>query len=419
MVRNQSYYDFLKGIDILTLEQKEVLFDRLKAEIIKSKSIQPEPIAEKIISKTDRLQVYTGIESERMQSDLKCCVHCGSIGIKKHGTTRAGIQRYICKDCEKTFSANYGLITHYSHLGKWQWEEIIRGTVLHLSITEIAKNIGTSTSTVWGCRLKIYQSLQNIYGQKDTFNSLVEADGKYERISFKGCRNKEFFIDTLGRMPRHHRSKNDKEDYLRACNRYEKLFKENPHLLKEMLFSSQKRMVGRDTIDINHQHVCILTAIDRNNNIYIEPITSGAPDSSDIYKKLSGRIEKDAVLITDDHHSYKFYTRKEQIEHVKVHGGTYTNGAYSLSRVNALHSLLDRFISRTLGNTPATKYLDLYLEMFWWKQKNKDLNTNGLCSRLYAIMNGQISHEARAQMGKITIKSLISRKLPIDTKGYY
>lgn len=58
----------------------------------------------------------------------------------------------------------------------------------------------------WTCRMKIYQTIKNICGYCDTFNSIVEVDGKYERISFKGCKNKSWFIDKLGRLPRHHRS---------------------------------------------------------------------------------------------------------------------------------------------------------------------------------------------------------------------
>ena len=38
--------------------------------------------------------------------------------------------------------------------------------------------------------MKIYDTLKHIYGYCDTFNSIVEADGKYERISFKGCKDK-------------------------------------------------------------------------------------------------------------------------------------------------------------------------------------------------------------------------------------
>lgn len=83
------------------------------------------------------------------------------------------------------------------------------------------------------------------------------------------------------------------------------------------MYSSQKRMVGREAVDINHQHVCILTAIDQNNNIYIEPVTSGSPKSFDVYDKLQPRLSKDAVLVTDEHNSYKYFCRKEMIEHIK------------------------------------------------------------------------------------------------------
>ena len=48
--------------------------------------------------------------------------------------------------------------------------------------------------------------LSVVYDQPDTFNSIVEADGKYEIISFKGKKDKDFFINKLGRLPRHHMS---------------------------------------------------------------------------------------------------------------------------------------------------------------------------------------------------------------------
>ena len=107
-------------------------------------------------------------------------------------------------------------------------------------------------------------------------------------------------------------------------------------------------MDGTRTIDKNHQHICILTAIDRSNNIYIEPVTSGTANSTDVYDKLHKRISKEAVVVTDDHRSYKYFVRKERIEHIKIGGGTYTSGAYSLSRVNSLHSAMDKFISLSL-----------------------------------------------------------------------
>lgn len=56
--------------------------------------------------------------ANKPKSIIECCSHCGSIAIKKHDTTKGGVQRYIYKDCGKTFAENYGLITHYIHLAE-------------------------------------------------------------------------------------------------------------------------------------------------------------------------------------------------------------------------------------------------------------------------------------------------------------
>ena len=261
---SSDYYDYLKGISNLTDTQKQVLYERLKSELPMT---QPTPTQPLSLPTTANTTIRTALpNSDKPTYMIDCCLHCGSTAINKIGKTKGGMQRYLCKDCHKSFSENYGLITHYSHLSEWQWQEAIRATVVSLSLTELAKNINVSTKTAWLCRMKIYDMLKKIYGYCDTFNSIVEADGKYERISFKGCKDKSFFIDKLGRLPRHHRSRAQRIDYL--GDDYKKLFVENPTMLKEMIYSSQKRLVGRDTIDINHQHLCILTAIDRSNNIY-------------------------------------------------------------------------------------------------------------------------------------------------------
>lgn len=414
---NSSYYDFLKGLNNLTVEQQQVLFERLKSELSKNKTTQPCNNCDEIVTNKSPVSIRPrALAEDKPHTTIECCLHCGSTRIKKIGKTKAGMQRYLCKDCKKSFSENYGLITHYTHLKEWQWLEAVRGTVIGQSTTEIAKNMNVTPKTAWLCRMKIYSTLQNIFSQQDTFNSIVEADGKYERISFKGLRNKSFFIDTLGRLPRHHRAKADKIKYLGED--YKRLFISNPTLLKEMIYSSQNRFVGRNTIGTNHQHLCILTAIDRSNNIFIKPVTSGTPKSNDVYTELSTVISHEAVLITDDHNSYKYLCRKLHIEHVIVDSKKHNYGTYNLGRVNSLHSALDTFfVSRAY--MPATKYIDLYLYMFWWLQKNHDLSSNEQINRLFAIMTGQVSMETRALMSKVTYNQLNHRPLPIDTKGYF
>lgn len=402
----------------MTSEQKEVLFARLQAEIGKHAKVGIETEkSEKIVVESDPMKInVTRKMTDKPKSVIECCLHCGSVSIKKHGTTKGGVQRYICKDCGKTFSENYGLITHYTHLSEWQWQEVVRATVSGDSLTTLAKNIGTSTSTAWTCRMKIYQTIQNIYCEHDKCDGLIEADGKYLRVSFKGCKDKNWFIDKLGRLPRHHRSRAERIGYL--GDSYKRLFTENPTMLKEMIYSSQKRFVGRDTIDANHQHICILTAVDRNNNIYIEPATAGTAKSFDVYDRLTQIVSRDSVLITDDHHSYKMFCRKERIEHVIIESELHTAGAYSLSRINSLHSSIERFFG-SKEYLPATKYIDLYLKMFWWLQKNKDCSTKEMTDKLFRIMTGCVDNSDRAKMSRVTIKGLVTRELPIDTKGYY
>ena len=52
--------------------------------------------------------------------DAVVCPHCGSVKSIKHGT-RNGRQRYLCKDCGKTFGDTNGTVAFRSKLsvGKW------------------------------------------------------------------------------------------------------------------------------------------------------------------------------------------------------------------------------------------------------------------------------------------------------------
>jgi len=185
---SSDYYDYLKGINNLTDSQKQVLYERLKSELPMTQST---PIQSLSLPTTANITIRTALpDSYKPTYSIDCCLHCGSTAIKKIGKTKGGMQRYLCKDCHKSFTENYGLITHYSHLSEWQWQEAVRATVVGISLTELAKNINVSTKTAWLCRMKIYDTLKHIYGYCDTFNSIVEADGKYERISFKGCKDK-------------------------------------------------------------------------------------------------------------------------------------------------------------------------------------------------------------------------------------
>lgn len=151
---SSDYYDYLKGINNLTDSQKQVLYERLKSELPMTQST---PIQSLSLPTTANTTIRAALpDSDKPTYTIDCCLHCGSTVIKKIGKTKGGMQRYLCKDCHKSFTENYGLITHYSHLSEWQWQEAVRATVVGISLTELAKNINVSTKTAWLCRMKIY-----------------------------------------------------------------------------------------------------------------------------------------------------------------------------------------------------------------------------------------------------------------------
>lgn len=68
-------------------------------------------------------------EPKDANSKVYCCPLCGSISYKRYGYTKKGIQRYLCKDCGKTFSENYGDSLRYRHLTDSQLMTILKGIV--------------------------------------------------------------------------------------------------------------------------------------------------------------------------------------------------------------------------------------------------------------------------------------------------
>ena len=57
--------------------------------------------------------------------------------------------------------------------------------------------------------------------------------------------------------------------------------------------------------------------------------------------------------------------------------------------------------------------------MFWWLQKNKDLSSKELTNILFKLVTGYVDNTDRAKMTRTTIKDLVTRQLPIDTKDFY
>lgn len=131
----------------LSPEEQRQLFERLGQTFKNDKGTSEEsPIKDVQPRITNTGKVY-------------CCPLCGSANYKKHRFTYNNMQRYICKDCGRTFSENYGDSLRYSHLSEETWREILRGFIEELSLTKIAQNVGCSTKTAWLAKVKVNQAL--------------------------------------------------------------------------------------------------------------------------------------------------------------------------------------------------------------------------------------------------------------------
>lgn len=332
------------------------------------------------------------------------CPECGSISVVKCGKTNAGTQRYKCKDCKKVFTPAMGSIFKYSRLTEAQWSELIRGIVSGLSLSKIAQNIGTSTKAAWYNKTKIATTLSQIYVEQDKFIDIAECDECFMHLSFKGKRNPDFFINTLHRMPRHHRSKEEKEEYLQKAGLWEEVSSNN-ELYTQLMFGDY------DQPGTNRDNVCILSGKDRSGNLYINPVCVGSIESKHVVNHFEDRFAEDAILVTDSNTAYNWFAEEANIHHEQILSEKHVNGPYSLSRINAVHSNLRMQWPKKGNNHPATKYLDLGLILFWWMEKNKDLTPQQQAEELLACISS-----LQAPNSPITYVAIKNRPLPLDTK---
>ncbi len=123
--------------------------------------------------------------SANQDLDTIVCPICGSVKVTKNGT-RSGRQRYLCKECKKTFGDTNGTVAFRSKLPIGQWIDFIKLTLQGESCRTIAKNLGINKQTALHNRYRICSVLLQFVSNQDGFKSLEESDGYY--YPFTSCR---------------------------------------------------------------------------------------------------------------------------------------------------------------------------------------------------------------------------------------
>ena len=300
------------NIDNLSVEQIEELVNELRRQLGTLKSA--------------RSTVSKEIENEL---SLIICPKCHSVHINKDGhDSRTKIQMYECKDCKKKFSALSLTVFSKTHFTYEQITDIIECMNNKLSLRKTADKLGMNKNTIFTARHKILDVLGTIR-ENIKLSGEIETDELYRPINLKGTKK--------DKMPRS---------------------------------SKPRQSNGTSHKGITAHKVCILSAIDDNDNAFLEIAGTGPVTIQMIRSKLVSKIGNIKRLITDCKSSYEQVVKENNWNLIQIKSKTYVdNEGNSLANINSYHSGFESFISPFRG--VSTKHLQHYLD---WYMFSKYLN---------------------------------------------
>lgn len=257
--------------------------------------------------------------------EVERCPRCGSVAIVKKGKSRNGEQRYLCRDCGRTFSGSTDRILGTSKLPRETWMAYAECFALMLPLRECAGRCGVCLKTAYTMRHRLIECLKEY---SPTFHvgqgQACELDETYFPESFKGNHSKGSF--TLPRRARHR----GKQVHKRGLSR---------------------------------EQICVMTGISDTNATFFEVSGRGVVSRKRAAETLRDRIGAGAVVATDKATAYIDVLHDLKVaSHESYDSKDRSEG--TINRINTVHSLLDSFMVRFKG--VSTKHLAAYLDWFRW-----------------------------------------------------
>ncbi len=271
-------------------------------------------------SKATSFSVKEFVEGTRFVTG-RVCPHCGSINVVRNGKRKDGTQRYICKDCGKSFICTSNSIVSGTRKDMDTWDEYIDCMMMgsSLRVTAAKCNISLKTAFVW--RHKILDTLQTMANSVH-LEGLIEADETFFSVSYKGNHSKSSFV-----MPRAPINHNTSE--------------------------AKKRGLSKDK-------VCVPCAVSRNGLSIAKISNLSRVKVAGLEGVFSGRIAPHSNIVTDSASAYKKFSKNNDLILHQIPSGKHTlGGIYNLAHINSYHSRIKAFMFPFRG--VSTKYLNNYL----------------------------------------------------------
>lgn len=127
---------------------------------------------------------YSKVSKTISQKEINFCPHCKTEKIVKNGK-KNGNQRYLCRECKRTFAPTNNTILFNSKKDIEVWQKYIQCMIEKNSLHKTAKICNISVATAFTWRHKILDALQNMMNEVE-LDGIVEADETFLSLSFKG-----------------------------------------------------------------------------------------------------------------------------------------------------------------------------------------------------------------------------------------
>lgn len=288
-------------------------------------------------------RVTKEIKEIRFSKGRVCC-HCNGTDVVRNGKNK-GVQRYLCRNCKKSFSDLTNSATYKSKKTLDKWLRYAKCMLSGYSIRKSAKEVEINIATSFYWRHKILNCISEFLGV-GSVDGVVEADEVFFAYSYKGTKP--------ANMPR----------------------------------PSRKRGKQVKRRGISKEQVCVGTALDREGNIIIELLCTGRVTVNELKQLYSNRIGEHSILCTDSHKSYIQFATDMKLEHKRIKRGRHKEDIYHIQHINSLHSNLKKWMRRFNG--VATKYLANYLK--WYKWINTFSTEKEIVRTKNLIVHSNIAH---------------------------
>lgn len=289
------------------------------------------------LSFCDRIVFYTTISNDitvddDMQSFLvetrfdggESCIYCDGTHVVKNGKRKDGIQRYLCRDCHRSFIPSSDSITSRTRKPFSVWAAYLKCMMDAKTLKKTSEECHISVSTAFTWRHKILDALTEL-SEKTYLTGVVEADETFFNVSYKGNHKKSRCFS----MPR----------------------------------KAHKRGNDVHAKGLSLEKVCVPCAISDTGISYSKPAKLGKVSRKCIEMVFEKKIAPHSILCTDKERAYLDLAAKRGLKLIQTETDRriIKKGriSYGIQRINAYHNRLKLFVRQFHG--VSTKHLGNYI----------------------------------------------------------